>query len=70
LERERERERNWGEVVRDTILGGVRNYISGFEGSQAVPACSSGIGKAYYRNFAIYTYIIYIYIYMMLEELY
>jgi hypothetical protein len=25
--------------------GGVRNYISDFEGSQAVPACPSGIDK-------------------------
>jgi hypothetical protein len=35
--------------------GGTRNYISGFEGSQAVPACPSGIGNAYYRNFVVYT---------------
>jgi hypothetical protein len=34
--------------------GGTRNYISGFEGSQAVPACPSGIGNAYYRNFVVY----------------
>jgi hypothetical protein len=33
-----------GVVVRDTTLGGGRNYISNFEGSQAVPACPSGIG--------------------------
>jgi hypothetical protein len=35
-------------VVRDTTFGvGARNYISGFEGSQAVPACPAGIGNAY-----------------------
>jgi hypothetical protein len=58
---ERERKKV-GEVVRDTTLGegGARNYIFGFQGSQAVPACPSGIGNAYYRNFKIY---IYIYIY-------
>jgi hypothetical protein len=38
----------------DTTLGGVRNYISGFEGSQAVPACSSGIDNAYDRIFFIW----------------
>jgi hypothetical protein len=27
--------------------GGARYYNSGFEGSQAVPACPSGIGNAY-----------------------
>jgi hypothetical protein len=43
---ERERERKWV-VVRDTTFGvGARNYFSGFEGSQAVPACPSGIGNA------------------------
>jgi hypothetical protein len=31
--------------------GGVRNYISDFEGPQAVPGCPSGIGRAYNRNF-------------------
>jgi hypothetical protein len=73
-ERQREqrekREKEIGEeVVRDTTLGGgVRNYISGFEGSQAVPHCPSGIVKAYYRNFVIYTYMFYIY--MTLEGLY
>jgi hypothetical protein len=44
---QRERERKWV-VVRDTTFwgwGGARNYISGFEGSQAVPACPSGIGN-------------------------
>jgi hypothetical protein len=51
-EREREREKKEsGEVVRDTTFGeGVRNYISGFEGSQAVPARLSGRGTAYDRN--------------------
>jgi hypothetical protein len=36
-----------GEGVRDIKLGESRNYISGFEGSQAVPACPSGIGNTY-----------------------
>jgi hypothetical protein len=49
LPRESERERKW-EVVRDTTLRGARNNISGFEGSQAVPACPSGISNAYYRK--------------------
>jgi hypothetical protein len=41
------RERKWV-VVRGTTFGvGARNYISGFEGSQAVPAYPSGIGNAY-----------------------
>jgi hypothetical protein len=46
--------------VRNTTLGeGVRNYISGFEGSQAAPSCPSGIGNLYGRNcsFFIYFYI-------------
>jgi hypothetical protein len=55
-EREREGERKW-EVVRDTTLGGARNYIFGFEGSRAVPACPYGIGNAYYRNFNIHIYL-------------
>jgi hypothetical protein len=33
------------------VGGGVRNYISDFEGSQAVPACPSGIDRAYNRIF-------------------
>jgi hypothetical protein len=47
--------------MRDTTLGGggTRNYISGCEGSQAVPACPSDIGNAYYRNFVLYIYNIY-----------
>jgi hypothetical protein len=50
--REGEEERN-GEEVRDTTLGGTkieRIYISGFEGSQAVPACPSGRGSSYDIN--------------------
>jgi hypothetical protein len=42
----RERERESGEVVREITFEGVRDYISGFEGSQAVPVCP-GIGNAY-----------------------
>jgi hypothetical protein len=57
--REKREERKWGEVLRDTTLGGARNYISGFEGSQTVPDCPSGIGNAYYRNFVVHIYIIY-----------
>jgi hypothetical protein len=36
--------RKWGEVVRDITSRGRRNFllISGFESSQAVPACPSG----------------------------
>jgi hypothetical protein len=50
-ERERERERESGEVVRDTTFGGgERNYISGFEGSQAAPTRPSGRGIKYDRN--------------------
>jgi hypothetical protein len=33
------------------LMGGGRNYISGFEGSQAVPACPSGRGNAYDCNY-------------------
>jgi hypothetical protein len=33
--------------------GGTIKYISGFEGSQAVPACPSGKGNTYYRNFVV-----------------
>jgi hypothetical protein len=42
-------------IVRDTTCGG-RNYISDFEGSRALPACPSGIGRAYNR---IFFYIFY-----------
>jgi hypothetical protein len=48
-ERERERDEKSGEVVRETTFGGnkkERIYISGFEGSQAVPARPSGTGRA------------------------
>jgi hypothetical protein len=34
---------------------GVRSYISGFEGSQAVPARPSGRGNAYDRNYFLMT---------------
>jgi hypothetical protein len=45
-------EKESGEVVRDTTFGreGVRNYIPGFQGSQAVPARPSGRGNAYDWN--------------------
>jgi hypothetical protein len=48
---EKRREESW-EVVRDNIYGGkkLRNYISGFEGSQAVPARPPRRGSAYDRN--------------------
>jgi hypothetical protein len=54
--REREENESGREVVRDTSLvgGRARNYISGFVGSQAVPACPSGIGNAYYWTFVVY----------------
>jgi hypothetical protein len=47
-----ERERI-GEVVKDTtfrVRKKERTYISGFEGSQAVPARPSGRGSALNRN--------------------
>jgi hypothetical protein len=38
--------------VRDTAFGvEARNYISRFEGSQAVPTCPSGRRNAYDRNY-------------------
>jgi hypothetical protein len=43
--------------MRDTILGGLRNYIPGFEGSQAVPSCPSGIGNTYDRDFYYYYFL-------------
>jgi hypothetical protein len=52
-EREREREERSGEVVRDTTFEGSKKeriYISGVEGSQAVPALPSVRGSAYYRT--------------------
>jgi hypothetical protein len=53
LEREK-RKKVGGGSERDYIGRGARNYISGFEGSQAVPACPPGIGNAYCRNFVVY----------------
>jgi hypothetical protein len=47
----KERERENGKILRDTTFGGKeRNYISGFEGSQAVPARPSGRSNAYDLN--------------------
>jgi hypothetical protein len=52
------------EIEREKVGGSERHYIERgggkklclrFEGSQAVPACPSGIGNAYYRNF-LYIY--------------
>jgi hypothetical protein len=48
-ERERERERKWGGSERHYMEGG-KNYISGFEGSQAVPTRPSARGNAYDRK--------------------
>jgi hypothetical protein len=48
LVEEEEKEKEVGEVVRDTTLGGgggARKNFTGFEGTQAVPACPSGIGR-------------------------
>jgi hypothetical protein len=42
------------EVVRDNIFLGEEDYISGFEGSQAVPAGPSGRGNEYERNHSFY----------------
>jgi hypothetical protein len=61
--REEEEERS-GEVVRDITFGGnkkERIYISGFEGSQAVPARPSVRGSAYCRNYIYYYYYYYYY---------
>jgi hypothetical protein len=46
---ERRRERSGGGSEGHYIRGGggALNNITGFEGSQAVPACPSGIGSAY-----------------------
>jgi hypothetical protein len=50
-----ERERESGDVVRDTIFGeGARNCISSFEGFQKVPARPSGRDNAYDRNLFLY----------------
>jgi hypothetical protein len=47
-----EEKRKWGDSGRHDIRGqGAKKYrISGFEGSQAVPARSSDSGNAYDRN--------------------
>jgi hypothetical protein len=58
-EREREREKKKKKKKkkvrrgseRHYILGGARNYISGFVGSQALPARPSFRGNAYDRNY-------------------
>jgi hypothetical protein len=50
LRTEKREEEESGGVMRDTTLGGVRNYITGFTGSQAVPIRPSGRGNAYDRN--------------------
>jgi hypothetical protein len=47
---EEEREKVGGSERHYIWGGGARNYISGFEGSQAVSACPSGIGNAYDRR--------------------
>jgi hypothetical protein len=44
------KERKWLGSERHYIGVGVRNYISGFEGSQAVLARPPGRGNAYDRN--------------------
>jgi hypothetical protein len=45
-------QKKWGGSERHYVGGrGVRNYISDFEGSQAVPACPSGVGRSYNRKF-------------------
>ena len=58
LERDRKRvreDRKLGVVVRETTFWGwARNYICGFERSQAVPACPSGRDNAYDRNSFLY----------------
>jgi hypothetical protein len=53
LRKEEEEEERSGEVVRDTTFGWSRKeriYISGFEGSQAVPARPYGRSSAYDQN--------------------
>jgi hypothetical protein len=49
-EEKRREEKRREEVVRYTTFGDTRNCISGFEGSQAVPARPSGKGNAYNRK--------------------
>jgi hypothetical protein len=49
--------------VRDITFWGSDkeiNYISGFEGSQAVPARPYGRGSAYDRNYIFYYYYFYV----------
>jgi hypothetical protein len=43
-------EERW-ELVRDTSFRGTKNCVSGFKGSQEVPACPSGRSNAYNRNY-------------------
>jgi hypothetical protein len=45
-----EKKKKWGGSERHYIWGEARNYISGFEGSQAVPVRPSGTSNAYERN--------------------
>jgi hypothetical protein len=45
--RDREERKKVGGGSERHYIRGTRNYISGFEGSQAVPGCPSGIGNAY-----------------------
>jgi hypothetical protein len=50
-ERERGEKKEVGEVLSDTIFGGSKKesiYISGLEGSQAVPARPSGRGISFF----------------------
>jgi hypothetical protein len=44
---ERRERKNLGGGSERNYIRGARNYISGFEGSQAVPAFPSGTGNAY-----------------------
>jgi hypothetical protein len=48
--KERNRKKERGGIERHYIWGEARNYTSGLEGSQAVPACPSGMGNVYNRN--------------------
>jgi hypothetical protein len=45
----REREIKWG-GSQETLQGGVRNCIPGFEGSQAVPVRPCGRGNAFFMT--------------------
>jgi hypothetical protein len=56
-EKRREEKRKWGGSERHYIGGRrPRNCISGFEGSQAVPARPSGRGNAYVPNSFLYDF--------------